>query len=70
MVFSSLEQALDGEVRNDMMTKQIYSVDASILEVAPDVVVLPKNERDLIKTVQIARDLAVPIVPRGGVDQM
>lgn len=66
MVFNKLQQALDGDVRNDLMTKQIYSVDASILEIPPDLVVLPKHEQDLIKTVEIACDHSVPLIPRGG----
>ncbi len=65
MVFKKLQQTLEGSVRADEMTRQIYSVDASIFEVEPDIVVLPKNKEDLIKTVQIARDHNVPIIPRG-----
>lgn len=62
----TLIDQIEGDVRADLMTQQIYSVDASIFEIPPQVVVLPKNREDLIRVVDIAREFDVPLTPRGG----
>ena len=62
----ALKACVAGDVRDDLMTQQIYSVDASIFEIAPQVVVLPKTQDDLTQTVNVAREFNTPIIPRGG----
>lgn len=66
VIVKELRKALQGEVKDDLMSKHIYSVDASIYEVCPDLVILPKSREDLVKTVEIANKHSVPIIPRGG----
>lgn len=61
-----LKRHVEGDVRADLMTQQIYSVDASIFEIPPAAVVLPKNKEDLVAIVQIAQECNVPITSRGG----
>ncbi len=61
-----LRQHLEGEVRFDATTRQLYSTDASIYQVEPLGVVLPKSIQDLHAAVQIALEMHIPIVPRGG----
>lgn len=61
-----LKKNLKGDVRADFMSQQIYSVDASILETPPQMVVLPKDQEDLLTTVAIAREFNVSMTPRGG----
>ncbi len=67
---SGLEQQLSdnltGEVRFDLYSKSLYSTDASLYQIQPIGVVIPKDSQDVIKTVQIASENNVPILPRGG----
>jgi FAD/FMN-containing dehydrogenase/Fe-S oxidoreductase len=60
-----LEQAITGDVRFDTATRTIYSVDASIYEIPPQGVVIPKNSQDIIAAVKIAKAHHVPITARG-----
>src|SRR5690606_38277534 len=43
-----------------------YATDASIYQIKPIVVILPKDEGDVKKAVEIARNHQVKILPRGG----
>ena len=61
-----LSDALAGEVRFDLYSKALYSTDASLYQIQPIGVVIPKDKQDVIKTVQIASEHKVPILPRGG----
>ncbi len=61
-----LSETLAGEVRFDRYSKALYSTDASLYQIQPIGVVLPKDRQDVIKTVQIASARNVPILPRGG----
>jgi FAD/FMN-containing dehydrogenase/Fe-S oxidoreductase len=61
-----LSNTLAGEVRFDLYSKALYSTDASLYQMQPIGVVLPKDKQDVIKTVQIASEHNVPILPRGG----
>ena len=67
---SALEQQLSntlaGEVRFDPYSKALYSTDASLYQIEPIGVVIPKDSQDVIKTVQIAAERNIPILPRGG----
>ncbi len=67
---SALEQQLSntlaGEVRFDQYSKALYSTDASLYQIQPIGVVIPKDSQDVIKTVQIAAERNIPILPRGG----
>lgn len=67
---SELEQEfanhIDGEVRFDMYSKVLYSTDASIYQIEPIGVVIPRHKRDVLRTIQIAYDRNVPILARGG----
>ena len=61
-----LSDTLAGEVRFDLYSKALYSTDASLYQIQPIGVVIPKDRQDIIKTVQIASEHNVPILPRGG----
>src|SRR5687767_8895261 len=61
-----LRRHLAGEVRFDKASRKLYSTDASIYQIEPLGVVLPRGEEDLQTAVQIALEMHVPIVPRGG----
>ena len=61
-----LRRHVDGEVRFDATTRQLYSTDASIYQIEPVGVVIPKTTAALQTAVQIALETHIPIVPRGG----
>lgn len=55
----------DGDVHFDRLHRKIYSVDASIFEVEPIGIVIPRTKEALIFAVNTARRHGVPIIPRG-----
>ena len=61
-----LKGLVEGEVRFDPMTRALYSTDASIYQVEPIGVVLPRSEEDVIAVVETAAHHGVPVLPRGG----
>src|SRR5690349_14755908 len=61
-----LRQHLQGEVRFDATSRRLYSTDASIYQIEPLGVVIPKTVEDLHTAVQIATEMRVPITARGG----
>jgi FAD/FMN-containing dehydrogenase/Fe-S oxidoreductase len=67
---SKLAQKLRREVRGavlfDAASRGRYSTDASIYQIEPVGVVVPKDEDDALIAMQIALDAGVPVLPRGG----
>ncbi|MBT8004641.1 MAG: FAD-binding oxidoreductase, partial [Rhodospirillales bacterium] len=61
-----LSKELEGEVLFDRFSRGRYSTDASIYQVEPIGVVIPRSEQDIIRAVEIAVDEGIPILPRGG----
>lgn len=61
-----LQRRIQGEVRFDKYARVLYSSDASIYEIEPLGVVIPKTPEDLQATVEVAHRHEVPLVPRGG----
>ncbi|TNE48157.1 MAG: FAD-binding oxidoreductase [Deltaproteobacteria bacterium] len=64
--FQALERRVEGEVRTDKLTRVLYSTDASIYQMEPDGVVLPRHEKDLVEAVKLAAQFQLPIIPRAG----
>ncbi|MFZ5782908.1 MAG: FAD-binding and (Fe-S)-binding domain-containing protein [Pseudomonadota bacterium] len=66
---STLEQTLRRTVRGDVLfdaaSRGRYSTDASIYQIEPIGVVLPRDETDLALVVDVARDAGAAILPRG-----
>jgi FAD/FMN-containing dehydrogenase len=54
------------EVRFDPTSRRLYSTDASIYQIEPLGVVIPRSTADLIITVHIAAEMHIPITARGG----
>ncbi len=65
-LIAHLRRQIAGEVRFDPPSRRLYSTDASIYQISPLGVVLPRTLDDLVSTVQIASEMRVPIIPRGG----
>jgi FAD/FMN-containing dehydrogenase/Fe-S oxidoreductase len=61
-----LRKHVRGEVRFDDLTRRLYSTDASIFQVTPLGVVIPRTAQDLVTAVQIAGEMRVPVTARGG----
>ncbi|MBY0588139.1 FAD-binding protein [bacterium] len=61
----ALERHVQGEVRFDAGSRVLYSTDASIYQIEPMGVVIPRTTEALSTTVAIAMEHRVPIVPRG-----
>ena len=61
-----LEHAIDGEVRFDKVSRALYSTDASVYQIEPLGVVIPRSAEAVARAVDIAAKYHVPITPRGG----
>ena len=61
-----LRSRVDGEVRFDKMSRVLYSTDASMYQIEPIGVVLPRSEEDVVAVVETANEHGVPVLPRGG----
>ena len=60
-----LQASISGEIRFDQMSRQLYSTDASIYQIEPIGIVLPKTQDDVIATIELAKKYKVPVLPRG-----
>src|SRR5271169_3280723 len=69
-VGSRLEERLrretQGEMLFDAFSRGRYSTDASIYQIEPLGVVVPKSREDAAAAIAIAREEGVPVLPRGG----
>lgn len=61
-----LRREIAGEVLFDTASRGRYATDASIYQVMPVGVVIPRHQHDLQVALDIARDAKVPLLPRGG----
>ena len=61
----TLKRTLKGEVLFDRASRGRYSTDASIYQIEPIGVVVPRDEGDLALAVEVARDAKAAILPRG-----
>ena len=61
-----LERELTCEVRFDKISRALYSTDASVYQIEPVGVVVPKTREEIIRTVAICRRLKCPVTMRGG----
>ena len=66
LFIKDLELHVRGEVLSDEASLGLYATDASVYQIRPIVVVLPKDEVDVFAAVKIAKDYQVSILPRGG----
>jgi FAD/FMN-containing dehydrogenase/Fe-S oxidoreductase len=61
-----LAKETEGEVLFDMASRGRYATDASIYQIMPIGVFVPKTPRDVAIALQIARETGAPVLPRGG----
>ena len=65
-LISALERELSGEVRFDRASRILYSTDASMYQIEPVGVVLPRHRQDVLRVMRLAGEFGVPVLPRGG----
>ena len=62
---AELRRRFSGEVRLDLPSRTLYSTDASIYQIEPLGVVIPRTQEDLQAAVETAAKYRVPLVLRG-----
>jgi FAD/FMN-containing dehydrogenase/Fe-S oxidoreductase len=63
---AQLRKVVEGDVRFDAGSRLLYSTDASMYQLEPIGVVIPRHAGDVHATVEIARQHGVALLPRGG----
>jgi FAD/FMN-containing dehydrogenase len=63
---NALRRVVRGDVRFDAGSRLLYSTDASMYQVEPIGVVIPRDADDVRAAVQVAREQKVALLPRGG----
>ena len=61
-----LRRRVSGEVRFDPFSRVLYSTDASIYQMEPVGVVIPRSAADVQATIEVAKENGVPVLPRAG----
>src|SRR5213082_1427917 len=61
-----LRNRTTGEVRFDQISRALYSTDASVYQIEPQGVVLPRSRDDLIRTVRTCAEHRCSLTMRGG----
>jgi FAD/FMN-containing dehydrogenase/Fe-S oxidoreductase len=64
-VAARLRKEVQGEVLFDAFSRGRYSTDASIYQIEPIGVVVPRSAADIDAVIGIARDEGIPVLPRG-----
>ena len=62
---AELRKHFTGEIRDDAAARALYSTDASIYQIEPLGVALPRTQDDLIAAVELAAKYKLPVLPRG-----
>jgi FAD/FMN-containing dehydrogenase/Fe-S oxidoreductase len=62
---AELRKRFSGDIRLDLTSRILYSTDASIYQIEPLGVVIPRTQDDLQAVVETAVKYHVPLVPRG-----
>ena len=63
-----LRGRIEGDVRFDRATRILYSNDASIYQIEPTGVVIPRHAADVAETLRACSAAGAPVLPRGGGD--
>ena len=63
---AELKKRIEGDIRFDRYSRLLYSTDASIYQIEPIGVVVPRHKGDVQAVIEIANKLGVSVLPRGG----
>ena len=66
LFIAALRKELSWEVLDDPYSIGMYATDASIYQVKPLVIVIPERESDVKKSIALANEYKITILPRGG----
>ena len=64
-ILETLRSEILGNIHSTDEFKEYYSVDASSYKIVPKIIVIPKNEKDVINTVKIAKKMNMSVTVRG-----
>ena len=64
-ILKTLQSTIQGEVLSQKEFRKFYSVDASSYQIIPKLIVIVKNERDVINTIKIAKKFKTSVTVRG-----
>jgi FAD/FMN-containing dehydrogenase len=64
-ILKTLESKIQGDVISSKEYREFYSVDASSYKIIPEIIIVPKNEKDVINTVKIAKKMKTTVTVRG-----
>ena len=63
---AELRKRIEGDIRFDHYSRLLYSTDASIYQIEPIGVVVPRHKGDVQTAIEIANQFDAPLLPRGG----
>ncbi|MBI2183193.1 MAG: FAD-binding oxidoreductase, partial [Deltaproteobacteria bacterium] len=63
---AELKKRIEGDVRFDRYSRLLYSTDASIYQIEPIGVVVPRHKGDVQAVIEVANRLNVSVLARGG----
>ena len=61
---AQLRREVEGEILFDAFSRGRYSTDASMYQIEPIGVVVPRHKQDVLCAIQIAAEHGVPLLPR------
>jgi len=64
-ILKNLESNIQGQIFCEKEFRKFYSVDASSYQIIPKIVIIPKNEKDIINTIKIAKKFRTSVTVRG-----
>src|SRR5436305_15181073 len=63
---AELKKRVEGDIYFDRYSRLLYSTDASIYQIEPIGVVVPRHKGDVQAVGELANKFSVPVLPRGG----
>ena len=63
---AELKKRIDGDILFDTYSRLLYSTDASIYQIEPIGVVVPRHKGDVQAVIETANRLNLSVLPRGG----
>jgi FAD/FMN-containing dehydrogenase len=64
-ILKTLESNIQGNILYKKEFREFYSVDASSYQIIPKIIVIAKNEKDVIQTIKIAKKFKTSVTVRG-----
>src|SRR6056297_1818260 len=65
-VAEALRATIRGDVFVDAVSRGVYATDASLFQVMPECVVVPRDQADVLAAIRVANQHRLPITARGG----